>query len=629
MHTRWFVGFSLLALVASPAAGAWRVEVPGGRAEAVTHDGTGDIVAAGQVFGDFTVMKLGGADGAEIWRHDVDGTWGGDDGASSVVADGAGDVIAAGSLYNTTTYRDFVVMKLDGPTGAELWRQELDGPVSLFDAAYTVVVDAAGDVVAAGQFETNATYPGGYDMAIVKLAGGTGAELWRTTLAGTLATGISQDSVYQVVTDGAGNVLVAGLFENTGSRTELAVAKLSGTTGAELWRREIDGDFDYDLDVALAVVVNPAGDVFGAGRVNDDFTVVKLAGATGNQLWRTDIPGRGLGSNDTATSLALDSSGDVVAAGLLRQDGQGGNVGDFDFLVARLEGSTGAEVWRYETDRALNDLANDVVIDGAGDVIAVGHFESVRTFWDFTAVKLDGDTGSERWVQRIDGTTALLDEQQNYYFFDEARAVTVTPGGAIAVAGVLHNSSGGSFSVLTFAELDGTVGPVRGMGLDVRDYAGVPSRRRLTTVLRDQAITIPPPGSGGDPRTGGATVRLVNPTTLEAADVVLPSGAAWRALGNPPGRRGYVYSDTTGVNGPCRSLRAKPGILRAVCAGAIPFSLDEPSQGSLAASIRLGTADPQCAVFDGNVSKDAGTGSPGPAGAFKAGAAFPANGACP
>src|SRR4029453_1422296 len=116
--------------------------------------------------------------------------------ASSVVSDGTGDVIAAGSLFNTTTNHDFDVMKLDGATGAELWRQELDGPVSIRDEANTVVVDGAGDVVAAGSFETNATYPGGYDMAIVKLAGGTGAELWRTPIAGTKATGIEQDSAY-------------------------------------------------------------------------------------------------------------------------------------------------------------------------------------------------------------------------------------------------------------------------------------------------------------------------------------------------------------------------------------------------------------------------------------------------
>ena len=167
------------------------------------------------------------------------------------------------------------------------------------------------------------------------------------------------------------------------------------------------------------------------------------------------------------------------------------------------------------------------------------------------------------------------------------------------------------------------------MYLDVRDFAGDPSRRRLTTALRDQAIVIPPPGSGGDPRTGGATVRLVNQTTLEAADVTLPPGPAWRGLGIPAGRRGYAYSDTASLNGPCRLLRAKAGILRAVCAGAFPFSLDEPGQGALAVSIRLGAADPQCAVFSDNVSRDAGTSSPGPAGVFKAGAALPVTGACP
>jgi hypothetical protein len=56
----------------------------------------------------------------------------------------------------------------------------------------------------------------------------------------------------------------------------------------------------------------------------------------------------------------------------------------------------------------------------------------------------------------------------------------------------------------------------------------------------------------------------------------------------------------------------KPGrrLLRAACRGAgIPFTLDEPAQGSLAASLALGASPAFCMEFGGAQRKDFGIGS--------------------
>jgi len=41
--------------------------------------------------------------------------------------DAAGDVIAAGELQNTGTGIDFAVVKLSGSTGTEIWRRLING----------------------------------------------------------------------------------------------------------------------------------------------------------------------------------------------------------------------------------------------------------------------------------------------------------------------------------------------------------------------------------------------------------------------------------------------------------------------------------------------------------------------
>src|SRR5439155_5353860 len=60
------------------------------------------------------------------WQTDISGTAGGGVFNASVV-DGCGNVVAAGATTNTDTGNDFTVVKLDGTSGAELWRQVISG----------------------------------------------------------------------------------------------------------------------------------------------------------------------------------------------------------------------------------------------------------------------------------------------------------------------------------------------------------------------------------------------------------------------------------------------------------------------------------------------------------------------
>jgi hypothetical protein len=144
---------------------------------------------------------------------------------------------------------------------------------------------------------------------------------------------------------------------------------------------------------------------------------------------------------------------------------------------------------------------------------------------------------------------------------------------------------------------------VAGKKLMFRDKAGDASKRKIIAIAKDPLIDTPLPGTPDDPSIAGATLALTNPVTEESAAFLLPPGANWQELSDPPGR-GYLYRDPQGQNGPCSLLLVKYGkLFKARChgkLGAIPFSLDEASQGALTVTLQLGGANVHCMSFGGS-----------------------------
>lgn len=80
----------------------------------------------------------------------------------------------------------------------------------------------------------------------------------------------------------------------------------------------------------------------------------------------------------------------------------------------------------------------------------------------------------------------------------------------------------------------------------------------------------------------------------------LPAGATkWKALGTPPGAKGYKYKGAGIPGDPCKVVLIKPKVVKAVCKG-IDVALTLPFQGDLAVALTVGT-DPKryCAEFGG------------------------------
>lgn len=156
-------------------------------------------------------------------------------------------------------------------------------------------------------------------------------------------------------------------------------------------------------------------------------------------------------------------------------------------------------------------------------------------------------------------------------------------------------------------ETDCTLSPdalLGGKTLLVKDQAGNPSARKIVLLSKDPNIEVPAPGSPGDPRLAGATLRVARGND-EVDTIALPA-SGWKGTGNPPGSQGYRYSDGQRLNGPCRTVCLRAGRkLRAVCTGSqIDFTLDEPSQGALTVTFEPGSGRRSCMIFGGTVVRD-------------------------
>jgi hypothetical protein len=183
------------------------------------------------------------------WEAYVSGTAGAGDEAEALVIDANGDVIAAGHLYDTTRFYEFAVVKHSGVTGG----------------------DPQGHVVAAG------SHPGGY---VVKLDGQTGDTLWDEEFP--------DRNLRSVALDRDGNAIAAGSLSSPSGDAGMFAVKLESTTGLPLWPAfELGGTAGQAA--ANAVAVDADGHVVAAGRMGREtagarFAVLKLRGRDGADL---------------------------------------------------------------------------------------------------------------------------------------------------------------------------------------------------------------------------------------------------------------------------------------------------------------------------------------------------------
>jgi hypothetical protein len=423
---------SRLALIAAgiltgwaSGASAWQARIPNGLASAVVTDSAENVVAAGYVSNQFTVIKFSGANGTELWRQSLVSPLGG---ASNAIALTPGeDVVAAGVTIAADGTRAFTVVKLSGADGSQLWRRDIvgsaPGPLPNFNSANAVTVDGFGDVVAAG----NTTDPIFYwNYTVMKFSGADGTELWRELIHGSSDTrGYSDEAVAAAV--GYGNGASAGIVDTATDAVSKFTVVSTSVPAQVTFVEGTDQAFGRPTNLANAVTLDQLGNIVAVGMLGNigtgqDFAVISISGEDGSPLWRTVIDG---GANGRDEALAIAAQNCCVVAGYLTSIS-----GDRNFTVINLGEGDGTEVWRQVIDTGTG-RANAVAafLDGTGDFVAGG---------TLTAIRLAGADGSELWRAAIVGNTTS--------------AVAVDGAGDVVAAGWIVND----FAVIKLNGADGT-----------------------------------------------------------------------------------------------------------------------------------------------------------------------------
>ena len=230
-----------------------------------------------------------------------------------VVVTPEGDRVVAGYFAldgETNSDRQIFVAKVDA-AGAELWRRELGTAGG--DYANAIVRDAAGNLyvvgASSGAFEGQ-PHQGQRDALVFKLDDG-GTLLWSLLFGGT-----GSDTANGVAFDSAGNLIVVG---------QLAYDSVAGTRGGFVAVVTTEGQLVSNAEVimpglypeVMAVSVDASGNLVLAGEVLSALTgpgdvfVQKLA-PDGSELWTTRWTGA---EDDWANDVAVNGAGEIFVSG--------------------------------------------------------------------------------------------------------------------------------------------------------------------------------------------------------------------------------------------------------------------------------------------------------------------------
>jgi uncharacterized delta-60 repeat protein len=325
----------------------------------------------------------------------------------AVAVDASGNICVAGSRdpYSGRSYNpDFLTLKYNRG-GVQQWFAGYDGPGNSDDQPAAIASDTAGNIYVTGQ---SGSYPA-YDYATVKYSPG-GVEEWVARYGDSAS---SYNVATAIAVDAAGNVYVTGQ-----SSDDYATVKYS-SSGVREWVARYSDSANYNQ--ANAIAVDDSGNVYVTGESSGDYATVKYS-ASGMQQWVARYHAGGYyGSASRATALGLDRSGNVYVTGNSFVFGDAGA-----FLTAKYDRS-GVVQWttRYNGGD-LNDVPTALGVDASGNVVVTGwnQAQGYGNYEHYVTAKYDS-SGTLVWVARDDQGGASYDHASGLAL-DESGNVYVT-----------------------------------------------------------------------------------------------------------------------------------------------------------------------------------------------------------
>ncbi len=369
----------------------------GSRCEDVTVDGQGNVISIGYFKGNNT-------------DFDTDPTFG------------------VHSYLHAGNSQSGYVQKLDSD-GNYVWAVNFEN-TDLYNRAYSLDVDAAGNIYCTGFFQGTVDFEPGTGVTELTSAGGADAFIVKLNSDGTLGwakqfTGDGDVLAYSVVLDSSGNITLAGVFE--------------GTT-----------DFDPSAGVSNVTSISYSDMFLAKLNAAGDLIWVKQIGST--------VPGSG---HEEELEHTVDDNGNVLMTGFFHSTldfdpspntFELTNASGTDLFILKLD-ANGDFVWAKQVGENTSGtvMGRGIDTDAAGNVYVAGRFTNYQDFdpgpglaqipgnsTDAFTLKLDAN-GNFVWVREIVGA----DEES-------ASGIAVAPDGTSYTVGAFNGSPDFDNSLGTF-----------------------------------------------------------------------------------------------------------------------------------------------------------------------------------
>jgi len=336
------------------------------------------------------------------------------------------------------------------------------------DLAYGVAVDASKNIIMVGQFQNTATFGawsltslGGWDGFVAK-TNAAGGYKW----AQRVGTAAGDDQVNKVVVDSGGNIYITGKFYGaltlgnitltSAGSADIFIAKLD-FNGNFLWAKRAGSSHATLEDEGIAITLDTTGNVYvtGAFAGTAGFGATSLVSAGDTDIFVTKLDSNGVflaawrdgGANkDVAKGIGIDGSGNVVVTGEFQTQTV---IGSNTFNAAGGGGDKDVFVARYNNagvlSWALRFGGSAGVEESGGVAVESGGSSYVHgTFWgtvNFGAATLTSAGGSDVFVLRLDvGGDVLWAKRAGGTGNDTASAIRFGGTGQIYTTGHFQGS---------------------------------------------------------------------------------------------------------------------------------------------------------------------------------------------
>ena len=221
-----------------------------------------------------------------------------------------------------------------------------------------------------------------------------GTRLWGTTWDGGAFGPFSQDSSEQMEAMADGSVVMMPNAIMADGQPDYYLIKYDPADGSIIWENHFGTRAGESNTI---FIVDDAGDIYVTGiglDGHDVFMTIKVDGQTGAELWRALDS---FGIDDAAWTIALDGRGGVYVAGTADVDGDRSNFNDLFYAVKR-DAATGAFEWDFvygQTCVGCLDVPSSIRVSPAGEVLLLGTTNSPPYSGATILFRLDAATGQE------------------------------------------------------------------------------------------------------------------------------------------------------------------------------------------------------------------------------------------